>query len=210
MAEARDSLFRHSCLEGRLSEMEVLQRRRDGPPTSATAERLITSRVLLKGVIRSGDYFLAGKTGGVIGAVVPWRGRPAGVAPAHVFSYAGTARLRVGNQDCKVGFIPKDADIALFSIPGSCRLTELGRPRLGEVTLENAAKKRSCRICDLSWSIVYVVLPPGDLPGPGDSGTPLVQDGLVVGMLLSFNMHTCKGIAVSADMIRDVSQRSGQ
>jgi len=208
MAKARDSLFRHSCLEG---EPEALQRRRDGPTTaSATAERLIISRVSLKGVIRSGDYFLAGKTGGVIGAVVPWRGRPAGVAPAHVLSYAGTPRLRVGNQDCKVGFIPNDADIALFPILGSCSLTELGRPRLGEVTLENAAKKRSCRISDLSWSIFYVVLPPGDLPGPGDSGTPLVQDGLVVGMLLSFNMHTCKGIAVSADMIRDVSERTGK
>jgi hypothetical protein len=39
------------------------------------------------------------------------------------------------------------------------------------------------------------------LPGPGDRDRLLIQDGHVVGLLLSFNMHTCKGIAISAEMI---------
>jgi hypothetical protein len=55
-----------------------------------------------------------------------------------------------------------------------------------------------------------VVLPPGDLPGHGDSGTPLVQEGKVVGMLLSLNMHTCKGIAISAEMIESMAGRKNQ
>jgi hypothetical protein len=55
-----------------------------------------------------------------------------------------------------------------------------------------------------------VVLPPGDLPGHGDSGTPLVQDEKMVGMLLSLNMHTCKGIAISAEMIESVAERKNQ
>jgi len=42
---------------------------------------------------------------------------------------------------------------------------------------------------------------PGDLSGPGESGSPLIPDGRVVGLLLSLNMHTCKGIAISAEMI---------
>ena len=58
------------------------------------------------------------------------------------------------------------------------------------------------RISDTSWSVAYVVLPLGNLPGPGESGSPLIQDGKVVGLLLSLNMHTCKGIAISAEMIR--------
>jgi hypothetical protein len=49
--------------------------------------------------------------------------------------------------------------------------------------------------------VVYVVLPPGDLPGHGESGSPLIQNGRVVGMLLSLNMHNCKGIAISTEMI---------
>ncbi len=158
-------------------------------------------------MIKSGDFFLAGRSGGVIGAVVPWRGAYAGVAPAHVFHYAGTDCLRVGNLACKVAFIPGDADLAFFPLLAAVQPTELDKPRLGEVLLENAARKRSCRISDVSWSIAYVVLPPGDLPGPGDSGTPLLQNGKVVGMLLSFNMHTYKGIAISAEMIREVAER---
>jgi hypothetical protein len=59
------------------------------------------------------------------------------------------------------------------------------------------------RISDTtSWSVAYVVFSSGNLPGPGESGSPLIQDGKVVGLLLSLNMHTCKGIAISAEMIR--------
>lgn len=158
-------------------------------------------------MIKSGDFFLSGRTGGVVGAVVPWRGAFAGVAPAHIFHYSGTDTLRIGNRNCKVAFIPGDADLAFFPILAACKPTELAKPRLGEATLENAARRKACRISDTSWSICYVVLPPGDLPGPGDSGTPILQDGKVVGMLISLNMHTCKGIAISAEMIRSVAER---
>ena len=163
--------------------------------------------MVLRAVIKSGDFFLSGRTGGVIGAVVPWRGAYAGVAPAHIFHYSGTETLWVGKQKFRIAFIPGDADLAFFPIMTDCKPTELGKPHLGEACLENAARKRSCRISDVSWSIAYVVLPPGDLPGPGDSGTPLMQDGKVVGMLLSFNMHTYKGIAISGEMIAEVAQR---
>lgn len=158
-------------------------------------------------MIKSGDFFLSGKTGGVMGAVVPWRGAYAGVAPAHIFQYSGTDTLRIGNQVCRIAYMPGDADLAFFPILAPCKPTQLAKPRLGEVTIENAARKMTCRISDASWSIAYVVLPPGDLPGSGDSGSPLVQDGKVVGLLLSFNMHNYKGIAISAEMIKEVAGR---
>lgn len=152
-------------------------------------------------MIRSGDQFIAGRSGGILGAIVPWRGRYAGVAPAHIFHAAGTLNLRVGPISCNVAYIPNDADLAFFPIMGECRATELGKPMLGEAEIFNAMHKMRCRISDTSWSVVYVVLPPGDLPGHGESGSPLIQNGRVVGLLLSLNMHTCKGIAISAEMI---------
>ncbi len=158
-------------------------------------------------MIRSGDQFIAGRSGGVIGAIVPWRGAFAGVAPAHIFYAAGTYNLRVGGLACKVAYIPGDADLAFFPILGACEPTQLAKPRLGDVELKNAQHSMRCRISDTSWSIAYVVLPLGNLPGPGDSGSPLVQDGKVVGLLLSLNMHTCKGIAISAEMIKEVAER---
>jgi hypothetical protein len=158
-------------------------------------------------VIRSGDKFIAGRSGGVLGAVVPWRGVYAGVAPAHIFSAAATHSLRLGGLVCKVAYIPSDADLAFFPIMGACQETELGKPKLGEAELKNSQRETVCKISDTSWSIAYVVLPPGDLPGPGESGSPLVQEGKVVGLLLSLNMHTCKGIAISSEMIREVAAR---
>jgi hypothetical protein len=153
-------------------------------------------------MIKSGDQFIAGRSGGVVGAIVPWRGAFAGVAPAHIFHAAGTHNLRVGGLACTVAYMPSDADLAFFPIPGACRPTDLGEPRLGEAEICNEQHSMRCRISDCSWSVVYVVLPPGDLPGPGESGSPLIQDGQVVGLLLSLNMHTCKGIAISSDMIK--------
>lgn len=164
-------------------------------------------KTLRQTAIKSGDFFVSGRTGGVIGAIVPWRGAYAGVAPAHIFHYSGTDSLRADNRDFRIAFIPGDADLAFFPIKAACEPTDLSKPHLGEVSLKNAARKRICRISDVSRSIAYVVLAPGDLPGPGDSGTPLIQDGKVVGMLLSFNMHTCKGLAISAEMIKEAARK---
>lgn len=97
--------------------------------------------------------------------------------------------------------MPNDADLAFFPILGACEPTPLARPHLGEAVISNARHSMRCRVSDTSWSVIYVVLPPGDLPGPGDSGSPLIQDGLVVGLLLSINLHNCRGIAISAEMI---------
>jgi hypothetical protein len=158
-------------------------------------------------MIKSGDQFIAGRSGGVVGAVLTWRGALAGVAPAHIFQAAGTEHLRVGGVACKVSYVPNDADLAFFPIPGACQPTKLGKPKLGNAMLVNIQHSMQCRISDTSWSVSYVVLPLGNLPGPGDSGSPLVQDGKVVGLLLSLNMHTCKGIAISAEMIEEVAKR---
>jgi hypothetical protein len=158
-------------------------------------------------MLKSGDFFLSGKTGGVMGAVVPWGKGLAGVAPAHIFHHSGTDVLTIGAQKSKVVYMPGDADLAFFPLMAAAKPTELAKPKLGTATLENAARRMACRISDTSWSICYVVLPPGDLPGHGDSGTPLIQDGKAVGMLLSLNMHTCKGIAISAEMIKSVAER---
>ncbi|MFZ2472023.1 MAG: hypothetical protein WAW52_08795 [Methanothrix sp.] len=67
-------------------------------------------------MIQSGDRFIAGRSGGVVGAVVPWRGAFAGVAPAHIFYAAGTHNLRVAGLACKVAYMPSDADLAFWEM----------------------------------------------------------------------------------------------
>ncbi len=157
-------------------------------------------------MLKAGDFFLSGNTGGVVCAFVPWGNTYAGVAPAHIFHYAGTESLRIGNQQTKVAHFSSDADLALFPVLSACKPTELGKPKFGDAALVNARSNMECRITDVSWSIAYVALQPRNLPGPGDSGTPVIQDGKVVGMLLSVNMHNWKGIVINAELIKRETQ----
>jgi hypothetical protein len=160
-------------------------------------------------MLKAGDFFLSGRTGGVVCAFVPWGKAYAGVAPAHIFQYSGTEFLRIGNQQTKVAHYAAGLDLVLFPVFCACEPTLLGRPMLGNATLVNAREVMGCRITDVSWSIAYVALQPGNLPGPGDSGTPVVQDGRVVGMLLSLNLHNCKGIVINAELIKkEIDEKS--
>jgi hypothetical protein len=153
-------------------------------------------------MLKAGDFFLTGNTGGVVAAFVPWGKAYAGVAPAHIFHYAGTDALRIGSQQTKVIRYGAGIDMAIFPVFSSCEPTDLGKPQLGDAELVNARTTMGCRISDVSWSIAYVALQPGNPPGPGDSGTPVVQNGKVVGMLLSLSMHTWKGIMLNAELIK--------
>ncbi len=157
-------------------------------------------------MLKAGDFFLSGRTGGVVCAFVPWRNTYAGATPAHIFQYSGTDTLRIGNQQTKVAHFARDIDLALFPVLSTCEPSQLGKPHFGDAMLVNARGSMGCRVADVSWSIAYVALQPGNLPGPGDSGTPVIQDGKVVGMLLSMNLHTCKGIVMNAELIKREAQ----
>jgi len=153
-------------------------------------------------MLKAGDFFLCGNSGGVMGAVVPHGKGYMGVAPAHVFHLAGTDQLRIGNQKAKVSHFSPIADLAYFPLLAASQPTDLEKPALGYASLENAARKMDCMVSDASWSVAYVVLQPRNLPGPGDSGTPLIQNGTVKGILLSINLGTCRGIVVSSEIIK--------
>src|SRR5512136_75851 len=157
-------------------------------------------------MLKAGDFFLTGNTGGVVAAFIPWGKAFAGVAPAHIFHYAGTQHLRIGGQQTKVARFGSGVDMAIFPVFAACEPTDLGQPKLGNAELVNARTRMGCRVTDVSWSIAYVALQPGNPPGPGDSGTPVVQDGKVVGMLLSLSMHTWKGIMMNAELIKREAQ----
>lgn len=165
-------------------------------------------------MLQSGDQFISGKTGGVACAFFPWHGAHMGVAPAHIFRYSGTDILRIGNQKTRISYFAPGADIAFFPVMAACRTTMLSQPSLGEASFVNRARIMGCRVTDVSWSIAYVMLQPRNLPGPGDSGTPLVQDGNVVGMLITMNLGTCKGTVITGNFLKQAEeefiQREGQ
>ncbi len=151
-------------------------------------------------MIKAGDIFTAGNTWGVVGALIPWGDRYIGVTPAHIFHYAKTKTLRLNGQKTKVVYFSDRFDMAFFPLTAGCS-TALDKPRLGPATLENMFNKRCCRISNVNWSLVYVVLQPRNAPEPGDSGTPVIQDGKVVGMLLSMSLDNYRGVVISSEAI---------
>ncbi len=155
-------------------------------------------------MIKAGDIFTAGDTWGVVGALLPWGDRYIGVTPAHVFHYAKTKTLRLNGQKTKVVHFSDYFDLAFFPLTAGCP-TVLDKPRLGHATLENMISKRYCRISNVNWSLVHVVLQPRDAPEPGDSGTPVIQDGNVVGMLLSMSLDNYRGVVISSEaMVKEL------
>ena len=84
------------------------------------AQNLITFSHTLPIMLKAGDFFLAGNTGGVVAAFVPWGKAFAGVAPAHIFYYAKTESLWIGNQQTKVARFGSGLDMAIFPVFAAC------------------------------------------------------------------------------------------
>jgi hypothetical protein len=166
------------------------------------AQKLIISDSTISAMLKAGDFFLAGNTGGVVAAFVPWGKAFAGVASAHIFHYAKTESLEIGNQQTKVARFGSGLDTAISPVFAACEPTHLGKAKAWRRRMVNDRARLGGCITDVSWSIAYVALQPGNPPEPGDSGTPVVQDGKVVGMLLSLSMHTWKEIMMNAELIK--------
>jgi len=42
----------------------------------------------------------------------------------------------IAGRSCTVAYMPRDADLAFFSIPEACRPTDLAKPRLGDAEIQ--------------------------------------------------------------------------
>jgi len=150
-------------------------------------------------MLKAGDLFRAGRQGGVVGAFLRGRGGCIGVSVYHIIRLAGTEDLTMGTAKAKVVADSKPFDLVYFKVPG-CEPTPLAAPRLGPARLVNARGIRDCSISEVG-DLIAIVIGHANMPGPGDSGTPLYQDQKVVGILSSINLNTGKGTAISSRVI---------
>ncbi|HNR58052.1 MAG: hypothetical protein PHN90_04690 [Methanothrix sp.] len=150
-------------------------------------------------MIRAGDLFSAGRQGGVVGALIKGRRGCIGVTARHIMRLAGTKDLAIGDEGGVVIAEWEAFDLVYFRI-SRCEPTDLAPPRLGPARLANAVRSRDCSISDVG-DLLAVVIGHGNMPGPGESGTPLLQDGKVVGILSSINLNAGKGTAISSRVV---------
>lgn len=150
-------------------------------------------------MIRAGDLFSAGRQGGVVGALIKGRRGCIGVTARHIMRLAGTRDLVIGDVRGVVVADWEAFDLVYFRVP-RCEPTDLAEPQLGPARLASALREKDCSISDVG-NLLAVVLGHADLPGPGESGTPLYQDGKVVGILSSVNLNSGKGTAISSRVV---------
>ncbi len=155
-------------------------------------------------MIKSGETFLHGGYRCVVGAVLSIRKRHYLATASHIFHKTGIFVDVEGMKGIVKRFI-EDYDAALIELPGDCapEVTSLGSAEvMADALLFNEHHSIPCRVTRAGASLLTLQFPCSDMPQPGDSGSPILQDGKVVGLLSSVMLGNCTGTAVSSDVLK--------
>lgn len=154
-------------------------------------------------MIKSGGSFLFKGIRCVIGAIILIKGKHYIACASHIFHGTGS-RVQAENVEGVVSRFLEDFDIALIELPPDCaaEITQFGSAILMEdALLVNEQHSIQCRVIRAGASLLYLQFPCSDMPQPGDSGSPIRQEGKVIGMLSSVMLSNCTGTAVSSEVI---------
>lgn len=160
-----------------------------------------------------GSFFFKGKRC-VIGAVISIRGGRYIACASHIFHGTGVgSRVQVGGAEGTVKKFLEDFDVALIVLPSSCAAepTELGSASVMEdALLVNEQHSIPCRVIRAGISLISLLFPCSDMPQPGDSGSPIQQEGKVIGILSSVMLSNCTGTAVSSKVLSSLCYQESE
>ncbi len=155
-------------------------------------------------MIKSGGSFIFKGSSCAIGAVIMIKGIPHIATACHIFQNTGLRVQVEGGEGIVKGFLD-DFDIALIKLPQNCivEFTSFGSAEVMEnALLVNELHSIQCRVTRSGSSLLSLQFPCSDMPQPGDSGSPILQEGRVVGLLSSVTFSNCTGTAISSDVLR--------
>ena len=164
--------------------------------------QLINERSMIKA---GSSFFYKGKRC-IVGAVILINGLPYMVTASHIFRGEGD-NLIVNGMEVAVTSVLKAYDLALIKLPYEhpVKITELGSAtELEEAFLVNDIHIVRCRVVNAGASLLYLGFRCLDMPKPGDSGSPILQEGKVIGLLSSIMLDSCMGIAISSKVLRSL------
>ncbi|BDH79979.1 MAG TPA: hypothetical protein GXX31_03680 [Methanothermobacter sp.] len=141
----------------------------------------------------------------VVGAIIPAGGNFKVITVQHLLKVGGCHigdPVYIGKFKGIITRILYDLDLAIadFKLPSSIvKLVEIGSPRLGPAYSLNKGEKNYCTILSVGRTYHYLAFAHRRLPLPGDSGSPIIQDGKVVGILSSVFFNSATAIASSLE-----------
>jgi hypothetical protein len=141
---------------------------------------------------------------GTIGAVITYHERVCAITAGHVIRYGngevGT-KVVVGGYESTVAQLLNDYDLALIDVPREhAKLSSIGQARFGPAELITYERRIKCRVVDSGRNLNRFAFPCADMPLPGDSGAPIVQEGKVIGLLSSILYNNCTGLGISSEV----------
>lgn len=157
-------------------------------------------------MIKSGGSFLFKGIRYVIGAVLAIKGKYYMASASHIFYGSGIgSRILVDGVGGTVKMFLQDFDVALVELDLGCdvEITVLGSASvMDDALLFNNHHSIPCKVIRAGASLLYLQFPCSDMPQPGDSGSPIWQNGKMIGLLSSVMFGNCTGTAVSADVFQ--------
>lgn len=142
--------------------------------------------------IAAGGIVKCNEKEGVIGAVIKYKGKKCILTVYHL--------IKVGN--CDLGDIIKvwefngriieiimeyDLFIAEIYAPSPCfEFSKLDKPEIGPAYALKGGFKNNCNIMTTGKIYHYLSFAPRFIPLHGDSGSPIIQKGMLLGFLLLF------------------------
>lgn len=141
---------------------------------------------------------------GTVGAVILYNGRVCVLTAGHVIRNGnGTvgSQLFIDGHASTVLDLINEHDLALVDVPREhAKLSAIGRAHFGPAELITCDRRIACRVIDTGRNLNRLAFPCGNMPLPGDSGSPVVQRGEVVALLSSVLYNNCTGLGISSEV----------
>ena len=158
--------------------------------------------------IAAGGKIVCNNKDGVIGAVIKYHHQACVLTAYHILKVGKchiNSRVHLNSYEGRVIEIIWDHDLAVIAlnIPEDRIIySEIDEPVIGPAYSLNGNNHINCNVMTIGKTYHYLSFPMGNLPLPGDSGSPIIQEDQVVGILASIFYNNATGIAVSVDMFK--------
>lgn len=157
------------------------------------------------GKISAGAKVICKNKGAVLGAVIKYQDKNCVLTVHHLLKVGGCGlgdKVNVAGWQGKVIKIIIDLDLAIIEVMApepEFEFSQIKKPEIGSAYALNGLQKNPCQIMTIGMTYHYLSFPFSTIPLPGDSGSPIIQNGNVVGILASVFYTNANGIAVSLE-----------
>jgi hypothetical protein len=158
--------------------------------------------------IAAGGTLVCNDKDGIIGAIIKYKDKNCILTAYHILKVGNCGlgdSIKINEFKGKVTQILIDYDLAIieiYALKSALEFSDIGKPEIGPAYALKGEFKNPCNIMTVGKTYHYLSFSFRTLPLPGDSGSPIIQNGKVVGILASIFYNNATAIAISLEQFR--------